>query len=118
MALTAGFERIARKRLPKNPYTVTNVMDVWECDLMEMLSLSECKDKYKYLLSGLDALSKFLHIVRLRLKSVTAVSSAFRSILAKYLKHRRPVWVRTHRGKVFLIGTLKTMLKKGAFILR
>ena len=24
-------------------------MDVWECDLMDMQSLSKCNDKYKYL---------------------------------------------------------------------
>ena len=47
MALETGFIRMhrpVRKRFPRNPYTVTNVMDVWECDLMDMQSLSTYND--------------------------------------------------------------------------
>ena len=39
--------RPVRKRFHRNPYTVTNVMDVWECDLTDMQSLSKYNDKYK-----------------------------------------------------------------------
>ena len=39
-------------------------MDVWECDLVDMQSLSKYNDKYKYLLSVRDT-SKYLHIVPL-----------------------------------------------------
>ena len=78
-------------------------MDVWECDLMDVQSLSKYKDKYKYLLSVIDTFSKYLHIVPLRSKTGTAVSSAFQSILAKYSNpvRRHPVWVRTDRAKSF-----------------
>ena len=31
--------RQVRKRFPRNPYSVTNVMDVWECDLVDVQSL-------------------------------------------------------------------------------
>ena len=93
--------RPVRKRFPRNPYTVTNVMDVWESDLMYMESLSKYNDKYKYLLSVIDTFLIYLHIAPLRSKTGTAVNSAFRSILAKYSKplRRRPVWVR--KDKVF-----------------
>ena len=85
--------RPVRKGFPSNPYTVTNVMDVWECDLMDMQSLSKYNDNYNHLLSVSDTFSKYLHIVPLRSKTGTAVRSAFRSILAKYSKPvcRRPV---------------------------
>ena len=36
-----ALDRPVRKRFPRNPYTVTNIMDVWECDLMDMQSLSK-----------------------------------------------------------------------------
>ena len=90
-------------------------MDVWECDLMDMQFLSKYNDKYKYLLSVTDVFSKYLHIVPLRSKMGTAVSSAFRTILARYLKpvRRRPMWMRTDRGKEFLNRTFQAMLKKG-----
>jgi len=30
------FHRPARKHFARNPYTVPNVMDVWECDLVDV----------------------------------------------------------------------------------
>ena len=61
--------RPLRRHFPRNPYNVTNMMDVWECDLMDMRSLSKYNDRYKYLLSVIDVFSKFLHIVPLRAKT-------------------------------------------------
>ncbi len=56
--------RPVRKLFPRNTYTVTNVMEVCECDLMDMHSLSNYNDKYKYLLSEIDTFSKYLHTYR------------------------------------------------------
>jgi hypothetical protein len=55
-------------------------------------------------------LFKFGHIVPLRVKTGTGVASAFRSILAKYPR-RRPMWVRTDRGREFLNRSFQDMLK-------
>ena len=106
--------RPTRRRFPSYPYTVTNMTDVWECDLMDMRSLSKYNDRYKYLLSVIDFFTKYLHVVPLRPKTGTAVSSAFRSILAKYSKpvRSRPVWVRTNKGKEFLNETFQALLRK------
>ena len=88
------------------------MMDVWDCHLMDMRTLSKYNDRYKYLLSVIDVFSKYLHIVPLWAKTGTAVSSAFRSIIAKYSKpvRRRPVSVRTDKGKEFLNGTFQALL--------
>ena len=58
--------------------------------------------------------SKYLHIVPLRSKTGTAVSSAFRSILARYSKpvRRCPGWVETNKDKEFLNGTFQALLRK------
>ena len=29
-------QRLVRKRFPRNPYKVTNLMDVWECDILDV----------------------------------------------------------------------------------
>jgi transposase-like protein len=92
--------RPVRKRFPRNSYKVTNAMDVWECDVMDVKTFSKSNDRYRYLLSVIDAFSKLLHIVPLRTKTGTAVALTFRSILAKF-SHRRPICVRTERGKEF-----------------
>jgi transposase InsO family protein len=54
---------------------------------------------------------KFLHIGPIRAKSGTAVDSAFLSILARY-SHRRPICVRTDRGREFSNRSFQEMLKK------
>jgi hypothetical protein len=55
--------RQVRKRIPRNPYSVDNIMDVWECDLVDVQALNRNNDGYKYLLTVIDVFSKFLHNV-------------------------------------------------------
>jgi hypothetical protein len=100
-----------RKKFTRNHYYATNIFDVSECDLIDIQNASNYNDGYRYLLSVIDVFSKSLHIVPLRVKTGTAVASAFRSILANY-SHSRLVWVRTDRGKEFLTRPFQDMLKK------
>ena len=51
---TYTLHKPVRKRFPRNPYTVTNIDDVWENDLADLGSLSKYNDKYKYLLNVID----------------------------------------------------------------
>ena len=43
--------RPVRKSFPTNPYNLTNVIDVWECDPVDVQILSKYNDKYIYLLT-------------------------------------------------------------------
>ena len=54
-----------RHRFARNPYTVNNILDVWECDLIDVQSLSKFNGNFKYLLTVIYVFSKFLHIVPL-----------------------------------------------------
>ena len=100
-------------RFPRNPHNVRNVMEVWVCDLVDVQTLCKYNDKYLYLQTLIDLFLKSLHVVPLRSKTGTAVTSTFRSILAKYSKplHRRPIWVRTDRDIEFLNRSFQDMLK-------
>jgi transposase InsO family protein len=108
--------RPVRKRFQRNPYSVTNTMDVWECDLVDLQNISKFNDQYRYLLTVIDVFSKYLHAIPLKAKTGSAVAAAFKSIFndPKYSKpiRRRPLWVRTDRGKEFLNSTFQTMLKQ------
>jgi hypothetical protein len=73
--------RPARGRFLGNSYTVTNLMEVWECDILDMKSLSKYNDTYRYILSIIDVFSKYLNLMPIKTKSGTAVTSAFRSLL-------------------------------------
>jgi len=58
--------RPIRRRFARNPYSVNNVMDVWECDLVDVQALAKFNDKYKYVLSINDVFSKFICLIPLR----------------------------------------------------
>jgi transposase InsO family protein len=89
---------------------------VWECDLLDVQWLSKYNDAYKYVLTVIDTFSKFLHMVPLKSKTGTVVTSAFEAILndPKHSKpiQKRPVWVRTDRGKEFVNKTFQDVLKR------
>ena len=105
--------RQVRKRFPRNPYSVTNVMDVWECDLVDVQSLGKYNGGQKYILTVIDVFSKYLHMVPVKVKTGAATASAFESVLRdpKY-RHRRPIWVRTDKGKEFLAREFRAVLKR------
>ncbi|GFG31344.1 hypothetical protein Cfor_03978 [Coptotermes formosanus] len=69
-----------------------------------------------YLQTVIDAFSKFLHAVPLKTKAAPSVTTAFQSILKdrRYNKpyKRRPLILRTDRGKEFLNTTFQNMLER------
>jgi hypothetical protein len=70
--------RPVRKSFPRNPYTPNNVMDVWECDLIDVQSIRRYNDNIKFLLTATDVFSNFIHVVPLRSKTGKDIPAAFR----------------------------------------
>ena len=66
-----------RKRFPRNPYTVNNILDLWEADLVDIQILAKHNDGHRYLLTVIDVFTNYLHIVTLKSKTAKAVSEAF-----------------------------------------
>ena len=99
------FQMQVRKRLPRNPYSVNNVMDVRGCDLGDVRVLGRFNNNYKYILSVTDVFSKYLHMVPLKSKTGASVASACESFLQDPIfsksRLRRPVWVRKDRARSF-----------------
>ena len=116
---TYTLHRPIGKRFARNPYTVNNVMDVWECDLVDVRDLGRFNAYYKYILSVIDIFSKFLNLVTLRSNTGTAVASVFTSIFEDSSRRRRrhshSVWVRTYKSKEFLNRHFREMLKREGF---
>jgi len=67
--------RPVRKRFARNPYTVTNARDVWECDLLDVQSYAKYNDNSRYILSVIDVFSKFLYLIPVKTKSGPADTS-------------------------------------------
>ena len=91
-------------------------MDVWECDLVDVQAISRYNiNNNTFLLTAINVFSKFLHIVPLRSKTGKDVTTAFRSIFKDPTYSgpvRRPIMVRTDKGKEFLNKTFQDMLKR------
>jgi len=51
--------RQVKKRLVRNPCAVTNVMDVWECELLDVQAYAKYNDNYRYILSVIDVFRNF-----------------------------------------------------------
>ena len=45
-----SLHRPVRKRSARNPYTLTNVRDVWECDLFDVPAFAKYNDNFRYIL--------------------------------------------------------------------
>ena len=50
--------RQVRKRFPRNPYSV-NILDVFECDLVDVQALNKHNDGHKYLVTVIDVFQNF-----------------------------------------------------------
>jgi len=87
-------------------------MDVWECDLDDVRDFGKFNDNYKYIVSVSHVFSKFLFLVPLRSKRGTAVASTIISIFDDSSHRKRPVCVRTDKGKEFLNKHFQEMLKR------
>jgi len=105
--------RLVRKRFARNPYTVTNVRDMWECDLLNLQSYAKYNDNFRYILSVIYVFSIFQYLIPVKTKSGPAVTASFRSIFddKQKLPSRRPVCVRTDKGKEILTEDFQDMLR-------
>ena len=72
-----------RKMFPRNPYTVSNIDDIWEMDLADLSSLSKYNDKYKYLLNVIDTFSRYAWSIPLKDKTAASITAALKSLFQK-----------------------------------
>ena len=95
-----------RKRFPRNPYTVTNIDDVWEMDLADLNSLSKYNDKYKYILNVIDIFSRYAWSVPLKDKTGTSITTALKSLF----KNRKPITIQSDKGTEFVNSSVQQYL--------
>jgi truncated hemoglobin YjbI len=63
---TYTLHKPVRKRFPRNPYTVTNLDDVWEMHLADLAALAKYNSNYRYLLNVIDVFSHYAWSVPLK----------------------------------------------------
>jgi len=87
---------------------------VSECDLLDVQSYAKYNDNFRYILFFIDVFSKYLYLIPVKTKSGPAFTAAFRSVFddKPILPSRRPVCVRTDKGKDFLNKDFQDMLRE------
>ena len=98
-----------RKRFPRNRMKVYTIDEVWMADLIDMSALNTFNGGNNFILTVIDALSKFAWAVVLPSKHALGVAAAFEKI---FKSGRVPMRLITDRGKEFLNTSVKSLLKK------
>jgi Integrase core domain len=99
-----------RKRFPRNPYTVTNIDDLWEADLVDVNSYSKHNKGVKFLLNVIDTFSKYVWSVPLKNKTATVVANALEKIFKK--SKRTPVTLQSDAGLEFNNKIVRSQLQR------
>ena len=101
---TYTLHKSALKSFPRNPYSVTNIDDVWEMVLAVISSLSRY-DKQKYLLNGIDIFSRYAWKVPLKDKTSTSITGAL-------FQNRKPITIQSDKGTEFVNAIVQQYLKR------
>ena len=88
---------------------------IWAADLVEIQKYSKWNKGIKYLLTVIDAFSKYGWIVPLKDKKTESVSLAFDHIFKKSKRKPGKLW--TDKGSEFISKHFKNFLKKNSIIL-
>ena len=97
-----------RKMFPRNPYSVTNIDDVWEMDLADLSSLSKHNDKIKYLLNVIDKFSWYAWSVPLKDMTGTSITTALKFLF----RDRKSLTIQSDKGTEFVNATVQQYFKR------
>lgn len=103
-----------RRRGKFRPVLVFDKDEQWVADLVEVQTLSKQNKGFKFLLTVIDAFSKFAWIEPLKRKTGPEVTKAFTTILKRAFKqgHETPIRLQTDKGKEFYNSSFQDLLKK------
>ena len=96
-----------RHKFPRNRVIVGGINEQFQSDLVDMQSLADFNDGYKYLLTCIDILSKYAWAIPLKDKSSANVKNAFEKIFSE----RTPESLQTDSGKEFTNKVVQNFLK-------
>lgn len=105
---TYTLHKPVRLRFPRRPVIVNGIDDQHQADLVDLSRLKRDNDDYRYLLTCIDVFSKYAWVVPLKVKTGTALVSAFDSI---YYTDRKPNRLQTDKGGEFINRTVQAYLK-------
>lgn len=112
-----NLHRRLRKNFQRRSYSVSNINDVWEIDLMDLKSLKVDNDNHTFVLVVIDVFSKFGFAEAMKSKSADDVIKAFTAILQRS-NGCLPITVQCDRGREFVNQKFRDSLKEKNIIFR
>lgn len=97
----------ARKFFKRRRVIIKGLDDLWQADLVEMNEYSKVNNNNKYLLTVIDAFSKYAWVMPIKQKTAEEVAKSFKLILNK---GRVPKNLQTDDGKEFFNHTFKNLM--------
>lgn len=108
--LVRELHKPSRKNYPRRHVTIKGLNDLWQADLVEMLPYSTNNKGYKYILTCIDAFSKYGYAEALKSKTGKEVTSGFDIMIRK--AKCSPKNLQTDMGKEFYNRHFLSLMKK------
>ena len=100
--------RPKRKNFKRRQVIVPGIDHTWQADLVDVSSLSDKNDDFKFILTCIDVFSKYAWAMALKNKSGKTLETAFET----FLSERRPLKLHTDKGSEFYNKNFKGLLDK------
>lgn len=98
-----------RINFKRNFYEIYSINEMFQADLIDLVSLGDQNDGYKYLLLVIDCLSRFVRVRPLKSKTAKEALVAFKSIFDEI--DFTPSYLLTDREKAFFSNILQNYFK-------
>lgn len=106
---TYTLHRISRKNYPRNPVIVVYIDEQWVTDLIDVSKIKKQNDKFTYLLTVVDCLSKYAWVEPLKDKSGESTVKAFTKIFSE--SGRKPEKLQSDKGTEYTSVKFQKFLK-------
>lgn len=108
--ITYTLHKPRRIKFKRNNYRSSNINDFWSVDLIDLSSLSQFNDGFKFILLVIDNFTKFVSTRALKRKSSDNVLKAFKEIL--FERNAKPLNLISDLGGEFFSKNFSSFLKK------
>jgi len=106
--LTYTLHKSVKKTFKRNRIVVSRIDEQWEADLVDMKEFSKKNKNFCYILTVIDCFSKYAFAIPLKVKTGDSIKLAFKKIF----ENRRPLSLRTDKGKEFINSVFQKFLKQ------
>ena len=100
--------RPVRRNFPRRAVEVKGLHDLYQADLVEMIPHAKLNKGYKYLMTVINAFSKYAYAIPLKTKSGVEVAHALEPIIVK----NKMKYLQTDNGKEYFNSAVQALLKR------